>query len=361
MQNLFFTYLFILWTLFWSFSSVIIYRLKNKKSGIISGRSECPKCKHKLLVIDLIPIFSYISTLWKCRYCKEKISKIYPILEITTWILFILVWVFLVDSFLILSWNLVEIYKLWFFLFFSFLSIIYVFYDILYFEIPDSILISLIWLSFFTISLQSMIWNFHIIKILPEFNNYLTQNEIIFLIIFWIIMIWSFYFIMMKWLKEIWDILIIFLVWFFLVFIKFYLKIDLEQSAIWSAILWSYFLFLFLFLQILVSGWSWVWGGDLRIVILMWLISWINFSFYSIMSAYLLWSIVWLIIIFYSKMSAYYKLQKNFLYKIKKILWIKKTYISLDTKIAFWPFLALWIYIVLFFNNFLVDLFSNYL
>jgi prepilin signal peptidase PulO-like enzyme (type II secretory pathway) len=34
--------------MFGSFSSVIISRLKNGKSGIASGRSECPKCHHVL-------------------------------------------------------------------------------------------------------------------------------------------------------------------------------------------------------------------------------------------------------------------------------------------------------------------------
>ncbi len=356
MQTLFYIYLFILWTLFWSFSSVIIDRLKNGKSWIISGRSECPKCKHKLSVIDLIPIFSYFSTFWKCRYCKEKISIIYPILEITTWILFVLVWFLLVDFSLILSWNLIEIYKLWFYLLFSFFTIVYVFYDILYFEIPDSILAILVWITFITISLQSLFPDFKIIEILPEYNNYLNQNETIWLIIFWIIMVWSFYFIMLKWLKEIYDILIIFLVWFLLAFTKFYLKIDFEETAIWSAILGSYFLFLFLFLQILVSWWAWMWGWDLRIAILMWLVSWLNFSFHSIMLSYASGSLIWILIIIYSKTKAYYLAQKNFLSKIKKLLWIKESKVNLETKMPFWPFLALWIFIVLFFSDFLNEI-----
>jgi len=361
MQTLFYIYLFILWTLFWSFSSVIIDRLKNKKSWIILGRSECPKCKHKLSTFDLIPIFSYISTFWKCRYCKKKISLFYPILEITTWILFFLVWVFLIDFSLILNWNFVEIYKLLFFLVFSFLTIIYVFYDILYFEIPDSILITLIWITFLTISLQSLVPNFKIIEILPEFNNSLIQIEIIYTIIFWIIMIWSFYLIMLKWLKEIWDILIILLLWNLIAFAKYFLLFDLEQTAIWSAILGSFFVFLFLFLQILVSRWNWMWWGDLRIAILIWLISWINFSFHSIMLSYLLWSIIWLIIIAYTKMKIYYKTQKMFLSKIKKLLWIKDSFVSLETKMPFWPFLALWIFIVLFFSDFLTKIAEKFM
>lgn len=360
MQTLLYIYLFIFWTLFWSFSSVIIDRLKNKKSWIIWGRSECPKCKHKLWVKDLIPIFSYISTFWKCRYCHDKISPLYPILEISTWILFTLIWYFLIDFNMILAWNIAELYKLWFFLLFSFLTIVYVFYDILYLEIPDSILLILISTTFLTISLQSLIPNFHIINILPEYNNLINMWNIYYLIFVGFFMIWCFYFIMLKWLKEIYDVFILFFIWFILLFTKYFLFIDLEQTAIWSAILWSFFVFLFLFLQILISWGSWMWGWDLRIAILMWLLAWLSLSFHSVLLSYLSWSIVWILIIIYSKTRNYYIEQKNYLNKIRKVLWLKTSKISLETKMPFGPFLALWIYGILFFSEELKDL-INYL
>ena len=97
MELFYYVYLFIFWTLFWSFSSVIISRIKNHKSWIIAWRSECPKCKHKLWILDLFPIFSYLSTLGKCRYCHKKISILYPILEFSLWIIFVLTSYFLID------------------------------------------------------------------------------------------------------------------------------------------------------------------------------------------------------------------------------------------------------------------------
>lgn len=360
MQIVFYTYLFILWLLFWSFASVVIDRIKNKKSWIISGRSECPKCKHKLWPIDLIPIFSFLFTSWKCRYCKSKISFIYPILEISTWILFLLTWYFLIDINLIFLLDFNEIYKLLFFLLFAFLTIIYVFYDILYLEIPDIILSILISITFITISLQSLFPSFNAINILPSFNSGISHNNLFLLIWFWIFMISSFYFIMLKWLKEIYDILIISVIILWLVFIKYFLQINLEETAIWSAILWSFGIFLFLFLQILLSGWKWMGWWDLRIAILMWFIVWLNFSIQAIMISYILWSIIWIIIILYEKTKNYYITKKSILSKIKKILWIKEKKIELNTKMPFWPFLAFWIYLVLFCSSEIVYLYENF-
>lgn len=351
MEILIYLYLFIFWTLFWSFTSVIIDRIKNKKSGIISGRSECPKCKHKLWALDLIPIFSFLSTKGSCRYCKEKISFIYPILEISTGLLFMFIGYFLIDISLLLNGNIVELYKLWFFLLFSFLTIVYVFYDILYLEIPDSILFILISITFITLCLQTLLPHFHIIEFLPSFQSQWGIWESIALISIGIFMIGSFYLIMLKWLKEIYDVLILIFIGSIFIYMKYFLYIDLEQYALWSALLWSYLVFLFLFLQILISGGTWMGGWDLRIAILIGLIVWFNLSFHAVLWAYFTGSIVGILIIIYTKTRNYYIEQKKFVNKVKKVLWLKPSKVSLDTKMPFGPFLALWIYIVLFFHE----------
>ncbi|MCF8002357.1 MAG: prepilin peptidase [Halanaerobiales bacterium] len=72
-----------------SFLNVVIYRLPLKKS-IIFPSSHCPYCKKKLKYYDLIPVFSYVFTKGKCRYCGEKISIQYPIVELLTGLLFLL-------------------------------------------------------------------------------------------------------------------------------------------------------------------------------------------------------------------------------------------------------------------------------
>lgn len=74
---------------FGSFYSLAIYRIPINQS-IVHGRSYCPKCKHKLGALDLIPIFSYIFLGGKCRYCKEKIRGRYIYLEIFSAVAFLL-------------------------------------------------------------------------------------------------------------------------------------------------------------------------------------------------------------------------------------------------------------------------------
>ena len=69
-----------------SFLNVVVYRVPNKIS-ISKGRSYCPKCEHKILNRDLIPVLSYIILGGKCRHCKEKISIRYPLVELATGLL----------------------------------------------------------------------------------------------------------------------------------------------------------------------------------------------------------------------------------------------------------------------------------
>lgn len=44
--------------------------------------SHCPKCQHKLAIIDNIPLLSFIFLRGKCRYCQAKISYQYLIVEL---------------------------------------------------------------------------------------------------------------------------------------------------------------------------------------------------------------------------------------------------------------------------------------
>lgn len=53
-----------------------------KGQSIVKGRSVCDTCGHFLSAIDLIPVLSWILTKGKCRYCKTKISFVYPLTEI---------------------------------------------------------------------------------------------------------------------------------------------------------------------------------------------------------------------------------------------------------------------------------------
>ena len=73
-----------------SFLNVVICRLETGE-GIVKSRSHCPKCGHILIWRDLVPIFNFIWLKGKCRYCQEPISWQYPIVEIATASLFLLI------------------------------------------------------------------------------------------------------------------------------------------------------------------------------------------------------------------------------------------------------------------------------
>ncbi len=74
-----------------SFLNVCIYRIPSKES-IAYPPSHCPKCNTNLKSIDLIPVISFIFTKGRCRYCKNKISIQYPIVEILNGILYLLLY-----------------------------------------------------------------------------------------------------------------------------------------------------------------------------------------------------------------------------------------------------------------------------
>tara|TARA_B100001250_G_scaffold307532_2_gene269360 strand:- start:743 stop:1555 length:813 start_codon:yes stop_codon:yes gene_type:complete len=87
MVKLIFT--FLIGCCFGSFLNVIIYRLPLGDS-IIFPSSHCTKCNYKISWYENIPIVSWVLLSGRCSKCKEKISLIYPIIELLTGILFLL-------------------------------------------------------------------------------------------------------------------------------------------------------------------------------------------------------------------------------------------------------------------------------
>ena len=73
---------------FGSFANVCIYRMPRDIS-IVKPNSHCPKCKSPIKWYDNIPVLSYIFLGAKCRNCKEKISPIYPAIELLCVFLFL--------------------------------------------------------------------------------------------------------------------------------------------------------------------------------------------------------------------------------------------------------------------------------
>ena len=122
-------YIFIIGIIFGSFFNVCIYRIPEKQS-ISNPPSHCPNCNTRLKPKDLIPIFSYLLSGRECRYCKEKISSRYAIVELLTGILFLIVF----NKFYL---NISTVY----YLVLTSILIIITFIDIDHYIIPDGLLI----------------------------------------------------------------------------------------------------------------------------------------------------------------------------------------------------------------------------
>lgn len=81
-------FIFIIGLVFGSFYNVVGLRLPNNES-IVKPGSHCPKCHHKLPFYENIPVISYIFLRGKCSSCHQRISPIYPAMEILTGVLFL--------------------------------------------------------------------------------------------------------------------------------------------------------------------------------------------------------------------------------------------------------------------------------
>lgn len=75
-----------------SFLNVIIDRLPNGES-IWWDRSHCDNCGKTLSWYDLIPVVSFIILRRKCRNCHKKISWQYPLVELSTGLIFLFTYV----------------------------------------------------------------------------------------------------------------------------------------------------------------------------------------------------------------------------------------------------------------------------
>lgn len=65
-------------------------KAKSKKLSIVKGRSMCVNCQHELAWYDLLPVISWMRLNGKCRYCHKSISWQYPIVELSTAVIFVI-------------------------------------------------------------------------------------------------------------------------------------------------------------------------------------------------------------------------------------------------------------------------------
>ena len=141
-------FIFLLGLIVGSFLNVVILRLdENFNSKTLMGRSYCPKCKKTLHWYELVPVFSFLIQGGKCRGCKNKISWQYPIVEIITGLMFLIIYnlqftaysgVFS-DYFLLSTFYFLTIFSI---------RIVITVYDMYHKIIPDSLVFLFAGLSF---------------------------------------------------------------------------------------------------------------------------------------------------------------------------------------------------------------------
>ena len=71
-----------------SFINCWAWRYMNGES-VLKGRSHCTSCGHELGLRDLVPVFSWLASGGKCRYCGERVSARYPATEIVCALVFV--------------------------------------------------------------------------------------------------------------------------------------------------------------------------------------------------------------------------------------------------------------------------------
>ena len=85
-MTLFTIFFFIFGLIVGSFLNVVIIRHNTSRS--LGGRSGCMVCQKKLSWYELIPVFSFIFLKGRCKDCQTRISIQYPLVELTTGIIF---------------------------------------------------------------------------------------------------------------------------------------------------------------------------------------------------------------------------------------------------------------------------------
>jgi len=84
-------FIFVIGAIVGSFLNVCIHRMPLGES-IVWPRSHCPHCKKRIPGYDNIPFLSYIILGGKCRFCKQRISLRYPLVELLTAIMFVVLY-----------------------------------------------------------------------------------------------------------------------------------------------------------------------------------------------------------------------------------------------------------------------------
>jgi leader peptidase (prepilin peptidase) / N-methyltransferase len=70
-----------------SFLNVVAYRLPRGQS-LVKPRSRCTYCDQEVRPYDNVPVLSWLLLRGRCRFCSQKISARYPVIEALTGLVF---------------------------------------------------------------------------------------------------------------------------------------------------------------------------------------------------------------------------------------------------------------------------------
>ncbi|NLO25178.1 MAG: prepilin peptidase [Clostridiales bacterium] len=83
-----YAFVFLLGLIVGSFLNVCIYRIPAGQSFVYPP-SRCTSCGRRLIWYHMVPVASYVFLKGKCGYCGERISPVYPAVELTNAVLYL--------------------------------------------------------------------------------------------------------------------------------------------------------------------------------------------------------------------------------------------------------------------------------
>jgi prepilin signal peptidase PulO-like enzyme (type II secretory pathway) len=122
-----------------SFIDAVVWRIHTKRN-FVSDRSECEHCHHKLGVLDLLPVISWLTLGGKCRYCKKPIGTLPVVTELVMGGLFLVSFLYWPLGFE--TWQGMVLFGFWL-IYLVLLGILFV-YDLRWMLLPDKVVAPLI-------------------------------------------------------------------------------------------------------------------------------------------------------------------------------------------------------------------------
>lgn len=92
MENIIKSLVFLFGSIVGSFLNVCIARMPEDGYSLISPGSHCPLCRRPIHWYDNIPVISFLFLGGRCRFCRDRISIQYPIVELLTALTFLYIY-----------------------------------------------------------------------------------------------------------------------------------------------------------------------------------------------------------------------------------------------------------------------------